>query len=50
MALSDMFMVVPNAAASVAIWFVVLAVILYFARQLSPALLQLKLVRRRIPI
>ncbi len=33
MALSDMFMVVPNAAASVAIWFVVLAVVLYFARQ-----------------
>ncbi len=33
MGFSDMFMVVPNAAASVAIWFVVLAVVLYFARQ-----------------
>ncbi len=33
MALSDMFMVVPNAAASVAIWFLVLTVVLYFARQ-----------------
>ncbi len=33
MAFSDMFMVVPNAAASIAIWFVVLAVVFYFARQ-----------------
>ncbi len=33
MAFSDIFMVVPNAAASVAIWFVLLVVVFYFARQ-----------------
>ncbi len=33
MALSDMLMVVPNAAASAAIWFLLLAGVLYFARQ-----------------